>query len=151
MMMTADPKAAVPANIAEFNTIVGLVFAQLYEAFPVAVDLIDRDGIAKAMGITGEWSAHRLPSGRTFNEMLAYTMAWLSAQRYTISSGAHPAERVTLTDKGLAALNRMPQGLAGTVGSELIKAKSDSDRRDWSVFGDLVGGAIGGFTKSITS
>jgi hypothetical protein len=51
-----------------------------------------------------------------FSEMLAYTIAWLSAQNYTLASGAHPAERVTLTDKGLAALNRMPQGLTGTVG-----------------------------------
>jgi hypothetical protein len=48
-----------PASITEFNTIVGLIFAQLYEAFPVSVDLIDRDGIARVMGVTGDWSAHR--------------------------------------------------------------------------------------------
>ena len=149
--MASDDRAGVPANIAEFNTIVGLIFAQLYEVLPVSVDLIDRDGIAKAMGVTGEWSAHKLPSGRTFSEMLAYTMAWLSAQRYTMSNGSHSAERVTLTDKGLAALNRMPQGLAGTVGSELVKTKSETGRRDWSVFGDLVGGIVGGYQKSITS
>jgi hypothetical protein len=146
-----DGAKRTPANIAEFNTIVGLVFAQLYEAFPMSVDLIDRDGIAKAMGITGEWSTHRLPSGRTFNEILAYTIGWLSSQRYTMSHGAHPAERVTLTDKGLAALNRMPEGLTGTVGSELVKAKSETGRRDWSGFGDLVGGIIGGYQKSISS
>jgi hypothetical protein len=141
----------VPANIAEFNTIVGLIFAQLYEAFPVSVDLIDRDGIARAMGVVGDWSAHKLPSGRTLNEMMAYTIAWLAAQGYMLSSGAHPAERVTLTDKGLAALNRVPQGLAGTVGSELVKAKSDAGRRDWSGIGDLVGSIIGGYQKSVTS
>ena len=83
--------------------------------------------------------------------MLAYTIAWLSAQNYTLASGAHPAERVTLTDKGLAALNRMPQGLTATVGSELVKAKSEPGRRDWSSIGDLVGGVIGGYQKSITS
>jgi hypothetical protein len=94
--MASDDRARIPDNIVEFNTIVGLIFAQLYEVFPISVDLIDRDGIAKAMGVTGDWSAHRLPSGRTFNEMLAYTMAWLSAQGYTMSNGAHPAERVTL-------------------------------------------------------
>src|ERR1700739_3360772 len=149
--MTDDDRSSPPPNIADFNTIVGLLFAQLYGAFHVVVDLIDRDGIAKSMGVTGDWSAHRLPSGRTFSEMLAYTIAWLSAQNYTLASGAHPAERVTLTDKGLAALNRMPQGLTGTVGSELVKAKSEPGRRDWSSIGDLVGGVIGGYQKSITS
>jgi hypothetical protein len=146
-----NEKQEVPANIGEFNTIVGLIFAQLYEAFPVLVDLIDRDGIAKAMGVTENWPAHKLPSGRTLNEMMAYTIAWLAAQRYTMSSGAHPAERVTLTDKGLAALNRMPQGLSGTVGSELVKARSETGRRDWAGIGDLVGGVLGGFTKSVTT
>jgi hypothetical protein len=129
-MVPNDDRGTPPPNIAEFNTIVGLIFAQLYEAFPVLVDLIDRNSIAKAMGVMGDWSAHKLPSGRTFNEMLAYTIAWLSAQNYALASGSHPAERVTLTDKGLAALNRMPKGLATTVGSELVKAKSEPNRRD---------------------
>ena len=55
-----NTKPEVPANIVEFNIIVGLIFAQLYEAFPVVVDLIDRDGIAKAMGVTGDWPSHKL-------------------------------------------------------------------------------------------
>jgi hypothetical protein len=150
-MMSSDTHSAAPPNIAEFNTIVALIFAQLYEAFPVSVDLIDRDGIAKAMGITGNWSEHRLPSGRTFGQILAYTLGWLSNQRYTMSNGSHSAARVTLTDKGLAALNRMPQGLIGTVGSELVKAKSEPGRRDWSPIGDLVGGILGGYQKSLGS
>jgi hypothetical protein len=45
----------------------------------------------------------------------------------------------------------MPQGLAGTVGSELVKAKGEIGRRDWSGIGDLVGGVIGGYQKSISS
>ena len=41
--------AQVPLNIEEFNTIVFLVFAKLYVAFPTVID-IDRQEIAKAMG-----------------------------------------------------------------------------------------------------
>ncbi len=41
--------ANIAANIQEFNTIAGLIFAQLYRAFPILVD-IDRDSIAKGHG-----------------------------------------------------------------------------------------------------
>ena len=40
----------LPRNIQEFNTIVGLVFGQLYRAFPEVKDL-DRLAVEKAMGI----------------------------------------------------------------------------------------------------
>jgi hypothetical protein len=43
----------------------------------------------------------------------------------------------------------MPQGLAGTVGSELVKAKGETGRHDWSGFGELVGSSIGGYQKSL--
>ena|SRR5258708_39706665 len=66
---------------------------------------------------------------------------------YIVAAGSHPAERVTLSDKGLAALNAMPSGLQGTVGAELVKTKSESSRRDWSQFGELVGGVLAGATK----
>ena len=64
--------------------------------------------------------------------------------------GAHQAAGVMLTEKGLAALNATPQGLSATVGSSLVKAASEAGS-NWSGIGDLVGGALGGFTKSITS
>jgi hypothetical protein len=43
--------AALPPNIVEFNTIAGLIFAQLYKVFPIVVDRIDREAIATAMGV----------------------------------------------------------------------------------------------------
>src|SRR6185437_10842875 len=40
---------ATPANITEFNTIAGLIFAQLYAHFPVVIDP-DRLAIANSFG-----------------------------------------------------------------------------------------------------
>ena len=47
--MAAETKAAVPANIAEFNSIAGHVFAQLYESFPTPIGRLNDFLIAKAM------------------------------------------------------------------------------------------------------
>jgi hypothetical protein len=139
----------VPANIQEFNTIAGLIFAQLYEAFPIVVN-IDNSRIAKAIGVEGEWSKHELTSGRSFGEVLAYTTSWLAAEEYTRWAGGHPAERVTLTSKGLAALNAVPSGLKQSVGNELKNATARGSL-DLSKIGDLIGGVIGGFTRSMAS
>ena len=46
-----------PSNVAEFNQIAGLIFAQLYEAFPVAED-INRARLAEAMERTGRIGRH---------------------------------------------------------------------------------------------
>jgi hypothetical protein len=148
-----EKQSAVPANIAEFNQIVALVFAQLYAAFPVAVPHIDRDGIAAALDIPpGTWATHMLPSGRSFSEVMAYTFAWLASQNYIVASGSHPAERVVLSDKGLAALNAVPEKLSGSIGSQLVtKARSGN----WGGIGDLVGSvlgsAAGSYQKAISS
>jgi hypothetical protein len=65
------------------------------------------------------------------------------------SVGGTPIENVILTDKGLAALNAIPQGLSGTtIGSSLVTANETG--RSWTGVGELVGGMIGGFTKSIS-
>jgi hypothetical protein len=112
-----------PPNIQEFNTIAGLIFAQLYKAFPV-VENIDREGIAKAMrveGSSGDWSAHRLRSGRSFSEALSFTILWLKDEGYTRAYGTMPSERVTLTTRGLMAMNAAPSSLKEKVGVELTK------------------------------
>ena len=70
--------SAEPLNIQEFNTITGLIFAQLHKAFP-GLENIDRAGIAKAMDVAGDdWSKHKLPSGRSFDKALGYTIGWLT-------------------------------------------------------------------------
>jgi hypothetical protein len=143
--------AELPSNIQEFNIVAGLVFGQLYKAFPVLIDL-DRDALAEAMGFGGkDWAAHRMPSGRTLSEVIAYTISWLNVEKYIRASGAHPAERVGLTTKGLAALNAVPPGLGQSVGSELADKAEKGWRADFNKIGDLIGGIIGGTTKSLAS
>jgi hypothetical protein len=143
--MTKDLKAP-PANISEFTTITGLVFTQLYKQFPVAVNL-DRAAIESAMGVASS-SSHVLQSGRPFTEVFVHSLNWLSNEGYVRSAGPLPYEQVTLTTKGLAALNAVPQGLSTTIGSTLA---TNASAGNWAGVGDLVGGIIGGFTKSMGS
>jgi hypothetical protein len=142
--MTKDLKSP-PTNISEFNTITGLVFTQLYEQIPVAVDL-DRAAIASAMG-TSASSTQALQSSRPFTEVFAHSLNWLSNEGYVRSAGPLPYEQVTLTTKGLAALNAVPQGLSTTIGSTLA---TNASAGNWSGVGDLVGRIMGGFTKRVT-
>ena len=141
-----------PENIDEFNQIAGLIFAQLYREFPVAVD-IDRGAIAKALGIPEvDWGNQMLPSGRSFNDVLTGTIGWLKVNNYTINSGSVQFQRVILATKGLEVMNVVPARLKETLGTELRKAaERSSGPFDLSKIGDLIGGAIGGFTKSISS
>jgi hypothetical protein len=146
---TEEP-TKTPPNIAEFNTIVGHVFAQLYERFPLPIEHIQPQAIASAMGISSaDWANHVLPSGRTFNAVLVHTLNWLTEEEYIRSLGPGTYERVGLTQKGLAALNAVPKGLSASVGTSLVMATGGSGS-SWSSVGDLVGSMIGGFTRSIS-
>ena len=144
-----DKPTRPPANIAEFNAVAGHIFAQLYVAFPSAVPKLDRDAIATAIGVSSSnWGNHVMPSGKNFSDLLGSTIGWLKSQNYIQSYGGTPIENVILTDKGLAALNAVPEGLGGiTVGSSLVKATSGSG--NWANIGDLIGGMIGGYSKSL--
>ena len=132
-------------NVSEFNSIAGHVFAQLYGSFPVPIGRLNDLSIAKAM----EVSSGVLPSGRRFDEVLRHSVGWLSDEGYIRSGGLSPYDRLTLTQKGLAALNAVPEGLSATVGSSLVTATSGTGQ-SMSGIGDLIGGLIGGFTKSMS-
>jgi hypothetical protein len=66
---------ALPQNIEEFNAIAGLAFAQLYKEFPVRID-ISREAIADAMGVS------LLPSGKSFSQIVTFTLSWLQDEGY---------------------------------------------------------------------
>ena len=118
---------------------------------------IDREAIAKALGVPeGNWAYHMLPSGRSFNDMLSGTIGWLMADNYTMRYGSSPSQSVMLTTRGLQVMNAMPSPMPSplkeTVGTELRKAtEKSSGSFDLSKLGDLIGGVIGGFTKSVGS
>ena len=150
--------AEIAPNIDEFNQIAALVFAQLYREFPVVVD-IDQGAIAKAFGVSeGTWGNHMLPSGRSFNVVLSGTIGWLRVEGYIVGFGAIPISSVVLTTKGLKAMHAVPSplkeiiGPVGTVGTELRNAtETRSGVLDLSKLGDLIGGVLGGYTKSLGS
>jgi hypothetical protein len=144
--MANETKPGAPLNIAEFNSIAGHIFAQLYGSFPTPIGRLNDLLIARAMGVS---PGESLPSGKNFDEVLRHSVGWLSDEGYIRSSGLTPYDRVTLTQKGLAALNAVPEGLSVTVGSSLVKATSASGQ-NWGGIGDLVGGVIGGFTKNMS-
>jgi hypothetical protein len=79
--------------------------------------------------------------------VFVHSLNWLSNEGYVRSAGPLPYEQVTLTTKGLAAPNAVPQGLSTTIGSTLA---TNASAGNWPGVGDLVGGIIGGFTKSIS-
>jgi hypothetical protein len=76
--MTDKDTAALPQNVEEFNAIAGLVFALLYEAFPVHVSM-NKDFIAHQMGVSTSPDA-LLPSGRLFKQIVALTLSWLATR-----------------------------------------------------------------------
>jgi hypothetical protein len=132
----------VPPNIQEFNTIAGLVLAQLYKAFPADAK-IDREAIAGAMGAE-DWNKHKLPSGRLLDQMFKDTFNWLDREGY-IKTENSVAFVAALTSKGRSEMN--------AIGVELIKAVDQAPPSgvNPSAIGDLIGGMIGGLTKSMGS
>ena len=140
--------ADTPPNIKEFNTIAGLIFAQLYDAFPAVIN-VEAMAVARAMGIEGEaWNGHVLPSGQSFMAAFSNTIGWLGDEDFTRYRGGSPEEGVRLTSKGLAAMNVVPLGLKQSVGTALAQS-AQKGSVDFSRVGDLIGGTIAGFTKRI--
>jgi hypothetical protein len=137
----------VPINIQEFNTIAGLIFAKLSQSHPLPTD-IDGATIASLYGIE---ETAVLPSGRVFSDLFTYTLIWLNDEHYTSTRAGHPAQRAVLTTRGLQAMNAVPSSLSKTtVAVELQKASKNS-AINLSMIGELVGSAIGGLTKTLTS
>jgi hypothetical protein len=139
---------ALPQNIEEFNAIAGLAFAQLYKEFPVRID-ISREAIADAMGVS------LLPSGKSFSQIVTFTLSWLQDEGYISRLNAAvygPWQKLVLSEKGLRALNAAPASLGEPVGSHLrnLSDQLSEGPSRVSQIADAVGSIIGGFTKSIS-
>ena len=138
-------ESKLPPNIREFNEITGVIFAQLYAVFPM-IDDIDADAVARALGHS---LGDKLESGRTFGEVLAYTVGWLASEDFIRSFGAHPRQRVMLTTKALAAMNAVPEKLDQSLGSQITDAAKQGASGEGKIkLAELVGTLIGSFTGS---
>ena len=136
-----------PANIREFNEITGVIFAQLYAAFPDLVD-INVDRVAEILGHSRQ---DKLKSGRTFAPMLSLTAGWLASEGFIHPFGDHALSRVCLTAKALAAMNVIPEKLGGSLGSQITDAaKEGTSEAGKRKLAELVGSLLGSFVGSVT-
>src|SRR5271156_6517682 len=102
-------KKSLPPNIKEFNEISTIILGEVYKSHPHPVT-IDPARIATILGVA---PSEKLPSGRTFSDMFAHTIAWLAREGVLSDLAAVVPHRATLTAKTLAAMR-------GTIGSQFI-------------------------------
>lgn len=124
-------------RIDHFNTMVGHIFAQLYESFPVPRD-IDEVAIADAMGVpkrkragafTELYDFGNLESGDPFGALLLPTLIWLRDEGFIRAEGRdYPASDIILTSKALVAMNATPAGLDKPLGARLSDAAKDGGK-----------------------
>jgi hypothetical protein len=125
-------------RIDHFNTMVGLIFAQLYESFPIATE-IDEAAIADAMEVTKtrnpniEWQEvyefGALPSGDPFRTILWAALVWLRDEGFIRGEGRDlPVSDIILTSKALLAMNAIPEGLDKPLGARLTDAAKDGGK-----------------------
>jgi hypothetical protein len=137
----------------DFNTVVGLIFKQTLDSFPVARD-IDQEAIVIAMGIgleSGKALADlHLPSGSKYSELLWHTAVWLRDEGYIQSRGKTVLERVVLTSKALAVMNATPAGIGRNLGDKLSDvAQHAASETGRAAIGGIAGEIIGGFAKGV--
>jgi hypothetical protein len=131
--MSSDGPSALPDNITEFNTIAGSIFVQLYLAFPVRID-ISKFAVER-------WS---------LTEVLASTIDWLIMEGYINAvDDLIPASRLTLTKRGLSAMNAVPSGLEQPLGTALAQAAKEQPQSGGTRIAELIGSLLGSFTKSV--
>lgn len=154
---TTMPDPETPKRIALFNTVVGLAFAQLYDAFPFPVR-IDEEKIADAMGIIRErftagdgepgYETKRLDDDASFEDLCEHTFIWLRAEGFI----RWDSREAVLTSKALLTMNAVPAGLTAekSLGSQLgDAAKEAGNAAGRAAIGDIVGQVIGGVAKSL--
>lgn len=145
-------------NVELFNTLVGLVFDQLYRSFPIPARL-DTDMIAKGMDVVGYATSDTIMPGQTIVSdwgMLSQTsfwhiykgsLDWLEAESF-IREVEH--EEWVLTASALSALNSRPASLSAPIGKRLAdvatQAGTEAGRAAISeLVGQLIGSAARGF------
>jgi hypothetical protein len=142
----------LPPNVREFNEITAVIFARLFNAFPIPSN-IPPDKVADELGLADR--QQEMPSGWTFNKVFVSTLDWLIAEGFVRPSGPLNIDGVVLTTKGMAAMNAVPPSLSRPLGSELAEATKEASTEEGKtrisqMMGDFWGSFIGSLTKSIS-
>jgi hypothetical protein len=154
-------------NIDYFNEAVGLIFSDLYSAFPKRI-AVDPRGIAERMGVQLSFPEPpkrpdlrlspiddsprfaTLDTGVEFEAMLKSTKQWLQDEGFIRGGDGEGRGQFQLTAKALTAMNATPQGLSEPLGSKLsaaVKATGSDTRR--AVICEVVGQILGAATKGL--
>ena len=116
-------------NIDLFNEYVSVIFAKLYEEFPLGVDINVEDVTTHKVEID-DWSGQANSPIPKENEIFTATAEWLYQSGYIITvKGNSPISEpgikwATLTPKAMEALNTSPKSLSGgqSIGSAISEA-----------------------------
>jgi hypothetical protein len=138
-------------NLREFSTIAGLILKTAFSNFPVGTD-VDFNAMARSMGLK-DMSAN-LDSGRPFSTVAGHTLKWLIDNGYVLGPSVLPRARVTVTDKGLVALNNKSPLSGVSFNDEIEEASKSVDTNEGrqklaEVVGSFFGSAMSSFTKGI--
>lgn len=161
-MIEAKGRLRMEKNFDAFNQVIGLVFDQLYRAFPVAIE-VDYGQIATKLDIS--ISPYKPPSGfisprsEVYGEILPGTemesfvdeaISFLEAEGFLQRQGKFAFR---LSAKALTLLNAPLSGLEQSAGTRIIEISkqvgNEAGRAAMSeVIGQLIGAAARGFAGS---
>ena len=119
------------SNIEQFNEITGIVFAYLYESFPVARDLTIDDFTHE--NVSDYYVRSSLHSGLSLGghaRMVQQTIQWLVIEGYlrTKLQSSGGFRGCVLTSKGLETLNLIPDSLDSSIGEKLVTAVKEESK-----------------------
>lgn len=118
-------------NIERFNVLVGVVFAKLYESFPVPVELSVQDFVEQLVDDSEQSDESEYVRGG-YGKFFTSTIVWLGDHGYLIRGstiGVSTVRGCVLTANALEILNAMPDNLqvkGPSLGDQLISATKDS-------------------------
>jgi hypothetical protein len=142
--------AAQKTNIEVANIWIGYVFAKLYENFPMPFDVKVEDIVE---------ATQEKPANGSVDEFGLQLMIWLRDEGYIRGEDAPLGfsslmDFTVLSERGLHVLNAVPPHLQHKkkIGEQLMEASKDLGKEGVKkVVGDLVGFAIGGMIKSVST
>lgn len=141
--------AELPANIDHFNTMVAVIFSDLYAEFPISTDIPVEAYAERAFGSDAR---SLLISSRPTTYWVLETLKFLRAEGF-IATGENVLRDVRLTSKALVSLNAVPDSLykKETIGSRLsgIAAGAGTEAGRETI-AQTIGAIFGAALKSMT-